>query len=542
MMRELRDYNEETKELYDDIISVAILQGSYQSAISIKNIIPIEDYSAIVAPVLASISSTESLKAFSEGFFERNNFADPLIMPRVIPFFKEKVEPGDDPFSEYRRFTSDSFPTLEGLGLNTMDRQVMLITDKYNQKAMNSNYVAVNKITKLKDGTRIDVTTGNTVTKRDYAIGLSKGDYSLNDVIGYKRVLLTSGEPLRIYDNQGNLQSVYKMVNLYGDGAKASEFYTTFKPSVIENGTLPVKREIDDKDIVNMYGGEIAKETVSLPTETSIVSEEEEILTSPKDTESILLKLGAKKVSKGQLNIDGQYWYLSKDYWSTMSKIGKNELYLYPTPEQEIYVGEDTSGNYKFTTDTEFYKKYNKSTEEISPNEQLELEINSVAQRIQELESMQDDLDATNTETIVVNNLPKITPASAKKETGGKTGNTKDISTSMLSANGVTVDQAAHNIWQNNFGTDSNITTEDIRDIIIDILSSGSKGNYASQIGTSAEIAQLKNQLRDLKDQLPTEKIAKKKVNKPIPGQLDLFQEEDESWKDENNDDTCVPF
>ena len=112
----------------------------------------------------------------------------------------------------------------------------------------------------------------------------------------------------------------------------------------------------------------------------------------------------------------------------------------------------------------------------------------------------------------------------------------------MLSANGVTVDQAAHNIWQNNFGTDSNITTEDIRDIIIDILSSGSKGNYASQIGTSAEIAQLKNQLRDLKDQLPTEKIAKKKVNKPIPGQLDLFQEEDESWKDENNDDTCVPF
>ena len=542
MMRELRDYNEETKELYDDIISVAILQGSYQSAISIKNIIPIEDYSAIVAPVLASISSTESLKAFSEGFFERNNFADPLIMPRVIPFFKEKVEPGDDPFSEYRRFTSDSFPTLEGLGLNTIDRQVMLVTDKYNQKAMNSNYVAVNKITKLKDGTRVDVTTGNTVTKRDYAIALSKGDYSLNDVIGYKRVLLTSGEPLRIYDNQGNLQSVYKMVNLYGDGAKASEFYTTFKPSVIENGTLPVKREIDDKDIVNMYGGEIAKETVSLPTETSIVSEEEEILTSPKDTESILLKLGAKKVSKGQLNIDGQYWYLSKDYWSTMSKIGKNELYLYPTPEQEIYVGEDASGNYKFTTDTEFYKNYNKSTEEISPNEQLELEINSVAQRIQELESMQDDLDATNTETIVVNNLPKITPASAKKETGGKTGNTKDISTSMLSANGVTVDQAAHNIWQNNFGTDSNITTEDIRDIIIDILSSGSKGNYASQIGTSAEIAQLKNQLRDLKDQLPTEKIAKKKVNKPIPGQLDLFQEEDESWKDENNDDTCVPF
>jgi hypothetical protein len=267
MMRELRDYNEETKELYNDIVSVAILQGSYQSAISIKNIIPIEDYSAIVTPVVTSISSTESLKAFSEGFFERNNFDDQLIMPRVIPFFKEKVEPGDDPFSEYRRYTSDSFPTLEGLGLDTMDRQVMLITDKYNQKAMNSNYVAVNKVTKLKDGTRVDITTGTTVTKKDYAVRLSKGDYSLNDVIGYKRVLLSSGEPLRIFDYNGNLQSVYKMVNLYGDGAKASEYYTTFRPSVIENGTMPVKREIEDRDIVNYYGGEIAKETVSLPTE-----------------------------------------------------------------------------------------------------------------------------------------------------------------------------------------------------------------------------------------------------------------------------------
>jgi hypothetical protein len=302
MMRELRDYNEETKELYNDIVSVAILQGSYQSAISIKNIIPIEDYSAIVTPVVTSISSTESLKAFSEGFFERNNFDDQLIMPRVIPFFKEKIETGDDPFSEYRTFTSDSFPTLEGLGLDTMDRQVMLITDKYNQKAMNSNYVAVNKVTKLKDGTRVDITTGNTVTKRDYAVRLSKGDYSLNDVIGYKRVLLSSGEPLRIFDDRGeNLQSVYKMVNLYGDGAKASEYYTTFRPSVIENGTMPVKREIEDRDIVNYYGGEIAEETVSLPTETptQMTGQPKVDNSTLKDGDVVYDKLGTKFIFRG---------------------------------------------------------------------------------------------------------------------------------------------------------------------------------------------------------------------------------------------------
>jgi hypothetical protein len=111
----------------------------------------------------------------------------------------------------------------------------------------------------------------------------------------------------------------------------------------------------------------------------------------------------------------------------------------------------------------------------------------------------------------------------------------------MLSGNGVSVDRAAHNIWEDNYGIDSDITTEDIKEIIIDILSSGSKANYASQIGTSSELARLKQQLRDLKDQLPKEK-SKIKTVKPIPGQLDLFAEEDNSWKEEDNNDSCVPF
>jgi hypothetical protein len=54
-------------------------------------------------------------------------------------------------------------------------------------------------------------------------------------------------------------------------------------------------------------------------------------------------------------------------------------------------------------------------------------------------------------------------------------------------------------------------------------------------------------------DIAPTEEVAdeiestpeqksKIKTVKPIPGQLDLFQEEDDSWKDEDNNDSCVPF
>ena len=272
MMRELRDYNADTKVLYKQLISLAILQGSYQSAISIKNIIPIEDYADIVAPVVNSISSDETLQAFVDGMFQRNNFDDANIMPRVTPLFKPKSQDMasmilglGNPSGYY----SSSFPKIDALSIQAIDRQVLIIGDKYNQKAMNSDYVAVPRVVKLKSGIRVDVLTGNTVTAANYAARKKKGDYSLNDVLGYKRVFVAPGVPLRIPDKKGFPQSVYKLVNLYGDGNRATENYTDFRPSIIDNGTLQTKKELNDADIVSFYGGAIQEEVVPLPEEIS---------------------------------------------------------------------------------------------------------------------------------------------------------------------------------------------------------------------------------------------------------------------------------
>jgi len=277
MMRELRDFNADTRVLYKQLVQLAILQGSYQSAISIKNIIPIEDYAAIVAPVVSSISSDETLKAFADGMFQRNNFDDQLIMPRVTPHFKTKSQDyaamilGLPDTSGYY---SPSFPKIDALNLQSIDRQVLVIGDKYNQKAMNSDYIAVPRVVKLKSGVRIDVTNGNTVNNASYALRQKKGDYSLNDVFGYKRVFLSTGEPLRIPDEKGDPQSVYKLVNLYGDGARATENYTDFRRSVIDNGTIKTTTELNDIDIVSFYGGEVVEEVVSLPAEEVTVATE----------------------------------------------------------------------------------------------------------------------------------------------------------------------------------------------------------------------------------------------------------------------------
>ena len=315
LMRELRDFNEETNSLYNDLISVAILQGSYQSAISLKNIIPIEDYANIVSSVFDSISTTESLKAFSEGFFERNNFDDPLIVPRIKAIKLELgsenlVDAPDGSLMVINTYYTKAFPQIPSLGIQSTDRQVLLLTEKFNPKVLNSNFIAMPRVLKLKGGERVDMVTGMTITSADYARRLKKGDLSLSDVFGYKRVLLPTGEPLRVYDQGDNLQSVYKMVNFYGDGNRASEHYTDFKPSVINNGTIKVEQELNDRDILRNYPDYYIEDSLSLLPENYVNEEEglEEFIKEEKislenniSNETLTLKDG-KKYNKSDIN------------------------------------------------------------------------------------------------------------------------------------------------------------------------------------------------------------------------------------------------
>jgi hypothetical protein len=158
---------------------------------------------------------------------------------------------------------------------------------------------------------------------------------------------------LHITESKGVVYTkyVYKAINAWGDSFRAQEFYTTNQKSVLDNGFDKVN-EVEDDVIVNIYKGG----ATSVVTED--VSEKEKILISPKSTESVLTKMGAKKVSKGQLNIDGQFWYLDRSKWNIMNKGDRNELYIYPTPDQEIYVGDSSSSSIGFTTDVEFYQTY----------------------------------------------------------------------------------------------------------------------------------------------------------------------------------------
>jgi len=252
--------------LYDNIIKLSILQGTYQSAVSIKNVIPTEDFSAKIKDIISTLTADPDVRAFANGWFQRNNWKDSLIVPRVQPKFFFPFDPrtgdkadmpiGVDTFgNDIYQYISPAFihTELSGLNLKPSDRKVLFLSEIYNASDVKYDVVTIPRIMRLDNGDLINITTGRTVTGTMYAQRKKKGDMSLYDVFGYQKVKYADGSP--VITSKG--EHVYKLVNLYGDGQYGSEYYNTFKPSEMNNGTVKIDNEIPDNDIIKFFGTKI---------------------------------------------------------------------------------------------------------------------------------------------------------------------------------------------------------------------------------------------------------------------------------------------
>jgi hypothetical protein len=283
MMRELRDSkNADLVELYNDIINVSILQGTSQSAISIRNIIPVEDYAAKIAPIFQQLQADDALKAFENALFERNNFRNsdvfqdfkpviwkPFPNPRTGEYAKENFM--FDPLTGEDKLIH-LFPnySIKGFGAS---RTLIKLNEVYNSFQLASDFIKVPKVISDSEGKKFNVATGTEISKADYADMLKKGDFNLYDAYYYKKVYTTLkdefGNPIPLFtlNDKNEMEYFYKLINVYGDGNKAVEMNTNFTPSVIDNGSLRIPNEVSDEQIVSMINPGIENEFVSLPTE-----------------------------------------------------------------------------------------------------------------------------------------------------------------------------------------------------------------------------------------------------------------------------------
>ena len=260
MMRELRD-NPATAVLYNNLVDLAILQGTYQSAISIKNIIPIEDYSKKVKDAISSAASDLNLDNFSKfGAFERNNWKDENVFKKIttiVPSLYNEGFNSNDEFIVDVQF--EQFPTIEGLSQEGVKN--ILVLDRFDNFAdVGSDYILIPRV--INNGKqKIDIITGKPVTRADYGKRKAAGDTSLNDVMGFKKVV-----------ERGN-KVIYKAINLWGDGQYATEMYNDTRRSIFNNGTIQIENEIPDEKIINYFAG-INPEAVPLQDEAREIKPE----------------------------------------------------------------------------------------------------------------------------------------------------------------------------------------------------------------------------------------------------------------------------
>jgi hypothetical protein len=251
-MREMKSHPQ-LRDLYNDIIKLSIIQGTYQSAVSIKNIVPLEDYAAIVAPIMKTLKVDNKLNQFyKDAMFQRNNWKDKNVVPRARPSFYLD-EGGDyDPLItidsndiEIYQYSTKAFPEIPELGISSGQRKIMLLSPR-SKGAINS-VVTVPRITTVGNTENmIDFITGQTVTKTEFAMKKQAGDTTIDEIYGYKRLEDSDGEP--IVTDRG--MHIYKQINLLGDGQYASEYKLFPTPSPINNGTVKIEKELPDNDII----------------------------------------------------------------------------------------------------------------------------------------------------------------------------------------------------------------------------------------------------------------------------------------------------
>jgi len=250
-MREMKAVPE-LRDLYDDIVKVAIVQGNYQSAVSIKNIVPLEDYASIVSPIIETLTIDDNIRNFAKlNWFQRNNFKDQDIVTRITPTFWN-VNPAGAPIgvigtTPIFRYYSPSFKGYEEFGILGSERKIMTLPDYLPGADM--DVVTIPRIILKEDGEMVDFLSGETVTPNEFRMMKVEGSTIPDEVFGYQKVKYPDGFP--VTDEDGNF--VYKMINLHGDGQYASEYYKLPVKSALKNNTAKIENEIPDADIIAMF-------------------------------------------------------------------------------------------------------------------------------------------------------------------------------------------------------------------------------------------------------------------------------------------------
>jgi hypothetical protein len=246
--RELREALQDKTDLYDKLVTLAILQsGLNNSPISFTSLIPYEDFARVYNKTLPIIENLPNLNDFYElGVFQRNNWSDDDVVAytRLFSIFSEVY--------------GVQYPSVDFLPPNV---KKAIANDEIPQ-------VITQKIGKVGDE-YIVASWNKKLSRQEIARMRKAGDYSYINKGLFKQVFDADGDPLITTDKKKNQYFVYKAINALGDSFRANEFYASAKQSIIDNGMMKVSNEVMDAQVVAAF--EQTKPTPSTSPSSNIL-------------------------------------------------------------------------------------------------------------------------------------------------------------------------------------------------------------------------------------------------------------------------------
>jgi len=250
--REIRDYLKSVGNLnlYKKMVGVSILQsGISTTPYSFTSLIPYEDFKEIYNEVIARLENGGYMNMedfYKLGVFERNNAKN----SDIVPYEKARIH-GYDYLMRPIYNLNMSFKGEVSRLMSEGKIPKLVKISKYSQSGM-SDYVVYSWE---------DVPAGRSKSQMakdgDFSFikrGLFKKVY-MDDDRKVPAMLIETSKKGKVYENY-----VYKMINAWGDGFKANEFYDYERPSVINNGFEKV--EAGSYERVLQLGGFVERETV----------------------------------------------------------------------------------------------------------------------------------------------------------------------------------------------------------------------------------------------------------------------------------------
>lgn len=273
MMLELK---EREPQFYNDLVKLSVLQGTFETNLSVASVIPVEDRARFIAPIINTLNPSAELEAFhKEGMFYRNNFTDDRIVPEISPRYQAGIDDYSTTINpNYTRI--DTFFTLPSIGLVPGNPQLIKLNNKYSfMNESSSDFVKMRRYQFVSFPTQtvvIDLIGGKPMLVNTFKKLSDQGQISPSQLIGYKKVKSADNVPFTYQVSTKNGfddYSVFKMVNLYGNSRIVSEYPTVMRPSAFDNNTVKVEKEMSDEEVINLLSGT----PIQAPVEPTITPE-----------------------------------------------------------------------------------------------------------------------------------------------------------------------------------------------------------------------------------------------------------------------------